>query len=815
MDTSDKIITFNSISELEAAIIADSNSRDILAQRYCVRFIMLNSFEVFRELTLFLTKHIGVEIVDLEDRTFGPDKTLSIDSLLKIVKGLETTSLITPFSELVRFFPEEQFNGFFNEVILTEDIQNPQKRIYIPIIGLQNRFNDFLKNFGRVLESAPIWQYNAPQDDRVMVYVSKFTNFDIPEHLQICSLPTMRDWLKFWKRQAPQDKILCGARPIRFGWKYSRPDSIFTFQPVDNAHEFITEFLEIHIPIEYQFSDNTYWEILLSKITDNTNISFSFRNFVEDSFNRKNLSTLEILSLWTKQNTDSFGRWLLKHYALTQKVFKDSPYLSLVLSETDNLLNPETLFVNITERILYFTTPAEMEKYYEDRKQIMIQNREKMRTLVPKERQDWLETRIREYAQQDLHFKTAKRLCTSTFEFEKKFFLGWFIHREEFTLADVEKSYPDLAGYLKDPTFDAITPSYPWHREYFKRYRTAKIKDQYTKDLHEALTEKNKNADSFYEWFYSFQESHELLADLIEDDLNSPDKIYWIDGLGAEFIPYILYIIGKSKTGFETIHAEVARTTIPSNTTINTFNSKSIDIIKLSNLDDFAHDGHYKPLESLITELEIVKKLINRILEDNKVGNHTIAIVSDHGLSAMVRKRESLKLNLKTKHEGRYARLEEGENAQHDDNFVIELNPRDNRRYLVALNHSSLGTKPTHEVHGGATPEEVLVPFIVVTNNDLNKPIHYSINPSESSIPISSSVIEFSIMPEPKSAMVTVGDRTYQLVRNNMKWKALIENANEGMQTVCVTPFRGKPQEFKIEFYGMGFNSSFFDDDDF
>jgi hypothetical protein len=34
----------------------------------------------------------------------------------------------------------------------------------------------------------------------------------------------------------------------------------------------------------------------------------------------------------------------------------------------------------------------------------------------------------------------------------------------------------------------------------------------------------------------------------------------------------------------------------------------------------------------------------------------------------------------------------------------------------VALTHASLNTKPVREVHGGCTPEEILVPFIVISN---------------------------------------------------------------------------------------------------
>ena len=267
MDASDKIIVFNDLEELKEAIKADVNSRDILAQRYCVRFIMLNNFEAFRNLTKFLCQDCGVRLLDLDRLTYGEDKTLTIDSLCDAVKSITESTILTPFSELARFYKEADFNGFFNDIILTESIQNPKKRIYIPIIGLHNRFTDFLKNFGRIEESAPIWQYYTAADDKVIVYVSKYRVESISERPNMCVLPKMRDWLRFWKQQAPKEKILCSASPIINGYVNSKPDSIFTFYKIENAYEFIRDFLDINLPIEYEEKDNCHWESLLEVLT--------------------------------------------------------------------------------------------------------------------------------------------------------------------------------------------------------------------------------------------------------------------------------------------------------------------------------------------------------------------------------------------------------------------------------------------------------------------------------------------------------------------------------------------------------------------
>lgn len=210
----DKIIRFKNLDDLKTAIDKDLKSTEVLAQRYCVRFIMLNDFKTFRELTKFLAAGLGVKMFELQNLTLGDDKTVTIDMLSDAIEGISETSLVTPFSELVRFYKEEDFNGFFNEIILTEDLKHPGKRIYIPIIGLNNRFNDFLKNFGRIQESAPIWQLYSQQDDKVKVFVSKFKTPFLPEGSEYYKLDTMKDWLNFWRKQAPQKKFSVQPNPL-------------------------------------------------------------------------------------------------------------------------------------------------------------------------------------------------------------------------------------------------------------------------------------------------------------------------------------------------------------------------------------------------------------------------------------------------------------------------------------------------------------------------------------------------------------------------------------------------------------------------
>lgn len=811
----DKIIRFNTIDELKTAIGNDLKSKNVLAQRYCVRFIMLNDFKTFRELTKFLVGELGVKMFELQNLTLGDDKTITIDMLSEAVTGISETSLVTPFSELVRFYKEEEFNGFFNEIILTEDLMHPGKRIYIPIIGLNNRFNDFLKNFGRIQESAPIWQFYSPQDDKVKVFVSKFRIPFLPKGSEYYKLDTMKDWLNFWRKQAPQEKILCSAKPIRTSWQNSRPDSIFTFEEVKNIHDFITEFLGITIQFDYKETESYYWEKLLEAISSMPQDSFSWKSYVEKHFNSWEFSLNRILDIWADEQRTNYDRWLLKNYLLHTNHLDSKPYTRLCLEETSDYSNPAVFFVKLAERIFYTLTAAEREKYTEERYKILHSEAKRFKDIVPKSSQDWIMEQLVSIAQNESVLNIAKKLCTGIFDFEKELYFGWYqLHSDnDFGLSHLKEFYPDLHAYLVSNDNSIYQPGAEWLSGYFKAYREAKIKDCYTDDVKTFIENYNASDASFWDWYYKHSTCHDLYHEVMNDLSRKPDRIYWIDGLGAEFIPFIKYLIENSKSGFDIIEAKVATTGLPSTTSLNRFDVDDKTIFKFDELDDLAHSGHYRSRKTLIEELNTIRKIVTTILRDNSVGNHTIAIVSDHGLSALSRLCEPHKLTGKAHHEGRYIPYTSDMAAESMPEYITVKNPDDNQDYKVALKHSSLGRKPSHEVHGGCTPEEVLVPFIVLTNIDASKPLKYDIKPIKTDYPISNPVFECIINPKPKSAKLIVGGDKIDMIATETKWSGCIPNAIEGSLEVSVLPDRGKPVTFDVNIYGMGMGNSLSDFD--
>lgn len=804
IDTSDKVKVFGSFDGLATEIANDMKSNDMLAQRYAVRFIMLNNFDELKELAKLMVK-FGVEALDLEELIDEDDEWVTKDMLRDALMACKTSTFVTPFSEVVRFYNDDDFRGFFNDIMLIEDVRNPQKRIYVPLIGLQNRFTDFLNHFARIGESAPVWRYDA-EKQTVEVYFTKYKNYEIPQNEIQCKLSSLRDWLKFWKVQAPQERIVCTSLPISAKFKYSKPDNIFNFIKIDSAYEFMTKFMDLSFPFGYEEKDKPYWEELLRSLENGKGSSFSYISYVHDIFNKKILNVSEILEEWVKDDTTTFHRWLLYHYVLHTKIGECDSYLKVCMQTVTDMNDARQLPYYIATLILYNMPASKRTEYAQERRKLIRENADFFRAFVTDQEQQWLLQRTKEIFQSSNNFSNALDLCTGVFDYEHILLMGWYAHNQQNKPVKdaVKTTYPELEAYLKDTKPSSFAVDTQWCFEYLHEYKKAKLLDAYTNEIATFIKERNATSKTFYQWYYSFDGSHDVLAEVSRNSMLCPDKVYWIDGLGAEFLPYILCLIEEKHSNMKVVRSQITRANIPSSTSLNRFDGEKV--IKYGALDELGHDAHgYKYLFTLNEELAVLKSIINEIIDTCQKQKCTISIVSDHGLSFLSRKVASKKYDGKFEHEGRYIKTTPEAETDHD--YLVHKNEKDGQLYKVALTHSSLAKVPTHEVHGGCTPEEVLVPFILLSNKNVASNIVYQVNLIESEIMLSKPVVRLSVIPEPASVSLICEGHTYEMKREGTTWVARLDNVAEGSHILDVKPKDATSIQLEIKVIGVGNNT--------
>lgn len=807
MDSSDKVKVFDSFGELAQAIIRDKDTRDMLAQRYAVRFIMLNNFNEFQELAKFMT-NIGVDMLDLENLIDeGENDTwITKDTLKDAIKACKTSTFVTPFSEVVRFYNDDDFRGFFNEIMLLEDIHNPNKRIYVPLIGLQNRFTDFLNHFARIQESAPVWRYDA-EIQSVEVFFTKYKDFVLPNESVQCQLNSLRDWLMFWKKQAPQERIVCASIPIAAKYKYSKPDNIFNFTRIANAYDFMTQFLELRFPFEYNEDEKPYWEQLLANLGKSKFDSFSFETFVRTSFNKVKFDASDVISEWTDATASPYERWLLKNYVQHTGFADQYPYICTCIDTVTSLSNENQLTNMIATRILYDGIPTnKRSEYADERREIIRNNYHCFEQAVTGDDRKWLFERIKEIfqIQGDLNF--AIELCTGVFDFEKKLMMGWSVNYPgNKKLAEaVRNFYPEYAAYTTTNKPSHFKAENQWVIDYIKAYKRAKMVDKYLDDIADTIKTKNNTAANFYKWYFEFDETRGVLAEINSNVQYRPDKVYWVDGLGVEFLSYIQYLIEQDNSDIKVVRSQITRSYLPSSTYHNRFEGDNVK--KYGALDQLGHDSlGYKYLDTLIEELNVIKDIIHEILNNSKKQKCTVAIVSDHGLSCLSRKAPSKKYDGKFEHEGRYIRT--SDDALTDPDYLVHENEEDGQKYKVALSHSSLSKAPIHQVHGGCTPEEVLVPFILLSNKDTTTHIvNHQIIMSDDEIMLSNPSVSLTAIPEPAGMTLTCEGRTYRMDRSGTTWTTMLQGITEGNHIIDVKPDGANSISIPIKIVGVNIN---------
>ncbi len=748
----DKIKEFENIEELISEINSDKDTRDILSRRYPVRLIFLQKFETFRLLIEKLSS-IGVENYHLEKDLPHPDGWITKDTLISIVKNISKDTAIVPFSEIVRFYSKEDFNNFFNQLLLIEN-EDLSRRIYLPLIGVEERFEkEFFQNFTRKEESAPYWKISRETPNSIKVfltsqtYAKKVANYE--------TIANMEEWLKFWKKKSPCD-VICHSKPLNLFYKNTLPDTIFSIEQFDNLKNLIQKIYSIEIPIPFEDSEIKYWEELFNLL----NHDFAtFTAFVKKYFKVTTLTIYAILEYWLKTN-DIFEKWLLKHFVLSQSCLEKKYLYKVIESISD--YSDHSLLKNLYQRI--FTLESK-EEYVNDRFKLIQQFSNHKPINLCDEAINELNSNI----QSITDYRQVLLLTTGMFQFEKVYIFELFVNDKITDLDLLSQRFPEISYYNSECTFDNLNTENEWITEYFREYKKSKLNDSATNRLNELLSLKNTDEQTFYNWYHSFDSIHSIFH------ANKVDKVIWIDAMGIEWVPFIENYLNNRNQDLKVLKKFVGAANLPTSTDQNKFP----DTKYIQDFDTFIHSNYYSYPGLIIKEFIEIQRIIDTYLILDS--DQTIAIVSDHGLTALSRLAASKKYGKDDSHEGRFIEVMDKDHIS-DSDYIIHKSEIDQKNYLIALKHSSLGKKPMREVHGGVTPEEVLVPFIVISNKKDISVVDFSITIEKSEISKKEPLVLIMITPKPCSVNFEIKGKVTKLNFNGEKnkWEANLDKSLSG-----------------------------------
>lgn len=513
------------------------------------------------------------------------------------------------------------------------------------------------------------------------------------------------EWLKLWEKgEDVRKSIICSSPNIFANVHFAQPDNAFTYLECRNAYQFLTQGLHLDFGLSTEPSEEEmpFWEELAKHI-DITN--FDFDEFVRerlDTFTLK--SGVDFIKSWFDCDTD-FDRWLLTLYF--KKISNGQGYIYRAVSQCASLSMSE-LFSNIATLIF---DEVNKDAYLKERRQAMIMAAEKS-------------VKITDFATAKLSAKLsaiaaspesggyylAVKLLTPLTDAELQLCIEW-VSRGKIHCDEIKAIFPQLYYYLEPLSLNSLDNSTQWIASYFDGYRRSKLADSLDSTVDEIIADKNANAASFRSWLDNFKTVRTVLYNRKDIDV-----LYWIDGLGVDWIPFIRNIISKySKENIYLNEIYIATADLPTSTSVNKAKLQSLvsegqQLPKIGDLDSFAHSSKSYP-QYIIDEMKIVEDTICNVLD--QFNGKKIAFVSDHGITYLSQLVDGLKIGgIKSDHEGRLATYS---SPLVDDNNYIKL---DDGQTVCSLTHHSLVDKVNkgHGAHGGCTPEEVLVPIIIVSS---------------------------------------------------------------------------------------------------
>ena len=703
---------FSHINELISWVEHDKNiigSKAPTANRYPIRFVLFDNFRDSFEFVSIMQNQFDCLVESVNNWIDEPykDSILTHSKLAEIIKNfvLNRTKknkdyVITPFSELARFY-DNKHNFEFNSLISTvkgiqsgQDAFSNSQRIYIPIVGLEGKFSKFAKDT-QIVE----WYFkNSDKQLNYKLIVSDNTTYSVQGLSDKYTIVNnMQDWLKVWRDKNAKQEIISISPSIYANAKYAQPDNAFTFYICQNVYDFVTNGLKISLgTIIYNQKDEEHWLRLASEIDIK---NFSFDIFFNKYFHIDDLADYNVfLKTWFSCE-NNFEKWLLCSY-YSQK-FCEKGYICQAIKKMNSYANYD-FFAAIALAIF----DGEYSEAYIEERHICLQHAAQKRVVLTNEAQNFISEKLQSLASEK-GYSTAIRYFSPLTNVEKSLAISW-LGDEFISNDDIRTFFPDLHNYLKK-TKVTNEPTERWVLDYINLYKQCKISNKYTDDLKNVIEKVSVSSVAFNNWYQDFKTNKTIL-----NDRSDIEVYYWIDGLGVDWIPYITEFLSKQENIYLN-EVYIARAIYPTTTSINKISLLELannNLQKIGDLDNHAHQQGNKYPDFIIEEIEIVKDSIQKIL--NEYAGKKIAIVSDHGLTALSQFKGGLKLaGVESDYYGRIAYRISG-NTVSDSNYIV----LDDNKTMCALRHESLcGKVPKGQsVHGGCTPEEVLVPLFIISS---------------------------------------------------------------------------------------------------
>lgn len=672
-----------------------------VASRFPCRAIMVKNIKEYCRLLSELKKISDIRLVQMPELFSNADIMPKYENL-KEPKYQNEWLILTGVSEYLRLFAKNEITDRrFASLWAYQAPASSTGRIIIPLWGCDAQWFDKALNLTDDLRQEDFFYdcsdpKEVDQELRLLVLSGKFDKYVSKlDSMQGDLKIGLQEWFEYWIDPMPDKKD--------FVLLTKRSNSVNTTNGNISIHVIndTLSFIKENMPgADVLTEDNCSGEM------QDILFGYALRGTELDR------AILDILNVYTFSGIDIMGKWKAmpdSHKNFTRLWFElhpDSTYLyrcfavSMQISEVADAVMHEIFKV--------WSYKPEWVKEYKALMKVMA-----------------LKPDVEFFKELDTIpvYETRLEFMTGTDREERIYLLrlvGKWMRSDYAQVMSCEKLrdiYPELYYYLRDEELHLDSEL----KEYISRYKSYKLENALPED-----------EDLYFNGIQT--DTYDMRYSILSESIDSSTIILWIDALGIEWLPLLRWgIIQHCDATVKEI--AVGQSNLPTETEFNAqWKLMDIPYEKLDKLDKLAHKGvidepdYYACIEDQLSFVSSVYSTVTKLMEKY----HRVIITGDHGTSRLAarffHKRDGVDVaqGIKVYSHGRYSDWKQGEQPKLSS--VRMVKSPDGNQYAVFMNYDhftqsgfAAGADDENaiygEVHGGATPEEMLVPILVLDSN--------------------------------------------------------------------------------------------------
>ena len=675
--------------------IIDTLREDIgLELRFTTRVVFVNNLAGYMRMVAELSD-MADEVVHLSDDAYcaGNDSVPNLkDVLTHISNTKDKNILITSVGEYLRFAKSYESTAKCLRSIMAYPAHST-KRVWIPIYAAKDIFQDVVGELPA--ERYELYELDEDADElECFVYSDAFS-----EKSGVVSIRGLKQMYRAWDNLNVSSKMSFSTKKLSM---ITSSSGNYAVHVIKSPFEFIQQHLKSPNPkLEENLGTDAFWA-KLATVTVSSNGTLEC--IIEKALNIASFDAQQVVSGWGRlANNDGFGKWLLwLWYKLGLNASGDYLGFAIQRAQTFNDIQKE-----IETAILDCTSSPSFDNWGSERMAAL-----KNMGVKELSHDFWnaFETISDERTKLKLLANTTHEERTKIIEIISEAI------RNNKKISDyrsilVEK-YPDLLIYFKESQYLPGTLD-----EYIQTYKQFKIMDYYDLSISEAAMDVD---------IFEFNTRSTILNSI----KCSKDAYYlWIDGMGVEWVDMLVEkVAARSKE--LTPDVQIGMAVVPTTTAVNmakadpeTVSDKFNALDSLSHIKDKTDCNYYSIIDKQFELMGKIADMIVKIADDNP--GKSIVVTADHGMSRMAAKAFHEKQGLtpptgsEVENLGRYCILPEGASWYAFSHTYKE----DNCLAFREHSHFTCSGFAPGEIHGGASPEEWLVPVITFVNDKKQKKI--------------------------------------------------------------------------------------------